>query len=47
MSIKANAGTSWRPEPNVKRTSIGRGVVKLSSMNKAKKRTYKAYRGQG
>jgi len=30
-----------------KKTSQGRGNVKLSSMNKTKKRTYKKYRGQG
>ena len=30
-----------------KKTSIGNGNVKTSSMNKAKKRGYKKYRGQG
>lgn len=30
-----------------KRTSIGRGKPKMSSMNKATKRSYKKYRGQG
>jgi len=30
-----------------KRTSIGGGKVKTSSMNKDKKRNYKKYRGQG
>jgi hypothetical protein len=30
-----------------KKTSIGNGNVKMSSMNKHKKRTFKAYRGQG
>ena len=30
-----------------KRTSIGRGVTKTSSMNKGKKRSFKKYRGQG
>jgi hypothetical protein len=30
-----------------KRTSIGNGKVKMSSMNKHKKRTYKAYNKQG
>ena len=34
-------------EPKIKRTSIGRGKVKMSSMNKNKKRTWKQYRGQG
>jgi len=31
----------------IKRTSIGRGALKLSSMNKSKKRSFKKYRGQG
>ena len=30
-----------------KKTSIGRGNLKTSSMNKNKKRSYKKYRGQG
>lgn len=30
-----------------KRTTIGRGKLKMSAMNKAKRRTYKKYRGQG
>ena len=30
-----------------KRTSIGRGNVKTSSMNKNKKRSFKPYIGQG
>ena len=30
-----------------KRTSIGRGRPKMSSMNKSSKRSYKKYRGQG
>lgn len=30
-----------------KGTSIGRGNIKLSSMNKHKRRGYKKYRGQG
>jgi hypothetical protein len=30
-----------------KRTSQGCGKVKLSSMNKHKKRSYKKYKGQG
>ena len=34
-------------EPTKKRTSIGRGKVKMSSMNKNKKRTWTKYRGQG
>ena len=34
-------------EPMRKGTSIGRGIKKMSSMNKSKKRGYKKYRGQG
>lgn len=30
-----------------KKTSIGRKNVKMSSMNKSKKRSHKKYRGQG
>jgi len=30
-----------------KKTSIGRGNIKTSSMNKSKRRSYKKYRGQG
>lgn len=30
-----------------KGTSIGRGKIKTSSMNKSKRRNYKKYRGQG
>ena len=30
-----------------KRTSIGRGRLKMSSMNKHKRRSWKKYRGQG
>jgi hypothetical protein len=34
-------------EPTKKATSIGRGLIKTSSMNKHKRRSYKKYRGQG
>ncbi len=30
-----------------KHTSIGGGILKTSSMNKSRKRSYKKYRGQG
>ena len=40
-------GGKPRHEPIVKGTSIGRGLKKLSSMNKSKRRSYKKYRGQG
>jgi len=39
---------SWRPEPVIKKTSIGSGrAVKKSSMNKSKKASFKTYKGQG
>lgn len=34
-------------EPSNKGTSIGRKNIKMASMNKAKKRSFKKYRGQG
>ena len=34
-------------EKKHKRTSIGAGRVKTSTMNKSKKRSYKKYHGQG
>ena len=34
-------------EPTFKRTSIARGKVKTSTMNKNKRRSWKKYRGQG
>ena len=34
-------------EPTKKRTSIGRGKVKMASMNKHKRRSWKKYRRQG
>ena len=41
--------TTWKPEPYKKKTSQGgtKSRIKLSSMNKAKKRSYKPSRGQG
>lgn len=30
-----------------KRTTIGDGKIRMSSLNKSKRRSYKAYRGQG
>jgi len=44
---KATSTIAWKPESAKKGTSIGRGTVKLQTMNKGKKRSYKAYRGQG
>lgn len=40
-------GVSMNRDGNHKRTSIGRGKVKMSSMNKSAKRSFKKYRGQG
>jgi len=41
--------TTWKPQPHRKKTSQGNSnsSVKLSSMNKSKKRSYKKNRGQG
>jgi hypothetical protein len=40
-------GATPRPETKPKGTSIGRGHLSTSSMNKRKKANYKKYRGQG
>ena len=47
MATKRGFGTHVSIEPTNKRTSIGRKNVKMSSMNKNKKRSFKKYRGQG
>ena len=39
--------TSSVYEPKIKRTSIGNGKTKMSSMNKHKRRSWKKYKGQG
>ena len=39
--------TSSVYEPKIKRTSIGHAKLKMSSMNKNKRRSWKKYRGQG
>lgn len=46
---KAKSGSSNKPviDHVVKRTSIGGLRPKTSSMNKSKRRSYKAYAGQG
>lgn len=43
------SGTTWKPAPLHKKTSQAKRTssVKMSSMNKSKKRSYKSYRGQG
>ena len=40
-------GTNISHNGNRKATSIGRGKVKTSSMNKTSRRAFKKYRGQG
>lgn len=44
--ITIGAGGSSN-QGNNKKTSVGKNNIKLSSMNKDKKRSYKKYRGQG
>lgn len=46
---KVNLGTSSSIVGTKKKTSIGgnSSMLKMSSMNKSKKRGYKKYRGQG
>ena len=46
---KVATGAVWKPEKNKKKTSIGgtKSSIKLSSMSKGKKRSYKPSRGQG
>lgn len=47
MAKRGSGGVIWHPEKNNKKTSIGFGNVKRSSMNKSKKASFKSYRGQG
>ena len=47
MAKTKSTGNSKLNDNPPKKTSIGHGRVKTSSMNKHKKRGYKAYRGQG
>ena len=47
MAKVKKSDVAWKPEPVVKGTSIGNGTLKMASMNKHKKRSFKAYRGQG
>lgn len=46
MARAKNTENTYRT-PVAKRTTIGRGKLKMSSMNKSKRRSYKPYRGQG
>lgn len=44
----SNYGSNTKKEnAKPKRTSIGNGFHSMSMMNKHKRRSYKAYRGQG
>ena len=47
MAQQKSSQVAWKPESFKKGTSIGRGTIKMQTMNKSKKRSYKAYRGQG
>lgn len=47
MARAKGASTSTAHTTVHKRTSIGHGKLKTSSMNKVKRRSYKKYRGQG
>jgi len=47
MAKKVGIGVVFAPEPVNKGTSIGRRNIKMSSMNKHKKASFKKYRGQG
>jgi len=46
---KIKTGSVWKPAPVSKRTSqsTNKASVKMSSMNKNKKRSFKPSRGQG
>lgn len=45
--VKQGAAKKLLNGETKKGTSVGLGRIKLSSMNKSKKRSYKPYRGQG
>jgi hypothetical protein len=44
---KSMMGTTKAWEPTKVKTSIGRGMLSLTKMNKKKRASYKKYRGQG
>ena len=44
---RGGLGTASTIDHVSKRTTIGRGKLKMSSMNKNKRRSYKPYVGQG
>lgn len=45
--LKSGNAKTILNDSGIKGTSIGRGKIKTSSMNKSKRRNYKKYRGQG
>jgi len=47
--VKTGIGSALGPEPKHKKTSQGltKRSLKMSSMNKSRKRSFKTYRGQG
>jgi len=45
--MKQTTGLFLRETKSPKKTSIGRGNISRSTMNKSKKRSLKLYRGQG
>ena len=47
MASKVSKEVKLERMKNNKKTSQGVGNIKLSSMNKAKKRSFKKYKGQG
>lgn len=47
MARSGGTGKKTINDVHRKGTSIGRGKIKFSTMNKHKKRNYKRYRGQG
>lgn len=47
MAGRGGVGGVVRPTRKPKGTSIGNGTFKRNSLNKKKKASYKAYRGQG
>jgi hypothetical protein len=47
MAKRVGLGMAANIEPTNKGTSIGRKNIKMASMNKNRKRSFKKYRGQG
>jgi len=46
VMVGTTTSSTWS-RSKYKKTSQGAGSIKLSSMNKSKKRSHKKYRGQG